>query len=50
LLGKLRWVGGGADGMKLVDWWDLIMHGAPWVGLVGTAVWDGVRRLRARRP
>lgn len=34
LLGKLRWVAGGATGMGLMDWGDLLMHGAPWVWLL----------------
>ncbi|MBP8156704.1 MAG: hypothetical protein KAX81_06720 [Leadbetterella sp.] len=38
VLGKIRWVLGGADGMKLIDWGDLLMHGAPWLWLVYTAV------------
>lgn len=33
LFGKLRWVFGGAHGMKLIDWWDLLMHGTPWIML-----------------
>lgn len=32
--GKLKWVAGGAHGMKLIDWWDLIMHGTPWLLLI----------------
>ncbi|MBL7829320.1 MAG: hypothetical protein JNJ57_21975 [Saprospiraceae bacterium] len=32
--GKLRWVAGGAIGMKPMDWFDLIMHGSPWVLLL----------------
>ena len=32
--GKLKWILGGANGMQLVDWWDTIMHGAPWVLLL----------------
>ncbi|WP_317163102.1 hypothetical protein [Rudanella paleaurantiibacter] len=39
LLGKLRWVLGGAVGMQLVDWGDLLMHGAPWLGLIGFSIW-----------
>ena len=31
LLGKLRWVAGGAVGMQLLDWFDLAWHGLPWV-------------------
>lgn len=33
LFGKIRWVLGGAEGMQLMDWWDLIMHGFPFVWL-----------------
>lgn len=33
VLGKLRWVAGGADGMGLMDWFDLGMHGGPWLWL-----------------
>jgi hypothetical protein len=29
--GKLRWVAGGAIGMKPIDWFDLIFHGLPWL-------------------
>ncbi len=32
--GKVKWVLGGANGMKPMDWFDLVMHGAPWVWLV----------------
>ncbi len=45
IVGKLRWVLGGAQGMGVVDWWDLVMHGAPWVWL-GVAVVGVVRRRR----
>jgi len=33
IVGKLRWVAGGGVGMKAMDWFDLIMHGAPFVYL-----------------
>lgn len=38
LLGKLRWVAGGAKGMGLMDWADLLFHGFPWLLLIGVAV------------
>lgn len=38
VLGKIRWVLGGAKGMQMMDWGDLLMHGAPWIWLVFTAV------------
>ncbi len=34
LWGKLKWIAGGAVGMKSRDWFDLLMHGAPWIYLI----------------
>ncbi len=34
LLGKLRWVAGGAIGMSPMDWFDLVYHGFPWIFLL----------------
>lgn len=34
LWGKIKWILGGAEGMVLRDWFDVIMHGFPWVMLV----------------
>lgn len=33
LFEKVRWVIGGAEGMEAMDWFDLAMHGAPFVWL-----------------
>ena len=33
LVGKLRWVAGGAAGMRVMDWLDLAMHGGAAVAL-----------------
>lgn len=30
LLGKIKWVMGGAIGMQLMDWLDLLFHGFPY--------------------
>ena len=49
LVGKVRWVLGGAVGMAPMDWFDLALHGSPWVLLLGMALQDGWRWLRARR-
>ena len=35
ILGKIRWILGGAVGMKTLDWFDFIMHGTPWFLLIG---------------
>jgi len=34
ILGKLKWIFGGATGMSLKDWFDVLLHGFPWVLLV----------------
>lgn len=34
LFGKIKWVLGGANGMEIMDWFDLAMHGAPWIWLM----------------
>ncbi len=34
ILGKIRWIAGGAVGMELIDWFDFFMHGLPWVYLL----------------
>lgn len=34
LVGKIRWVWGGAVGMQLMDWLDLVWHGWPWLLLL----------------
>ncbi|MTI39826.1 hypothetical protein [Fulvivirga lutimaris] len=34
LVGKLRWVLGGANGMQAMDYFDLAFHGFPWVFLI----------------
>ncbi len=34
LFGKVRWLLGGGEGMQFLDYWDLVMHGAPWVLLL----------------
>ena len=49
VVGKLRWVAGGAVGMSAVDWFDLVLHGAPFLWLVGTVVWLASSALRSRR-
>lgn len=38
LLGKLRWVAGGAVGMQPMDWFDLAWHGLPWLLLLRLSI------------
>jgi hypothetical protein len=34
IVGKIRWLMGGAVGMGPIDWGDLLLHGTPWMLLV----------------
>ena len=46
IVGKLRWIAGGAVGMTGMDWFDAAMHGLPWLWLAGTAaelLWTRLR-------
>ena len=31
--GKIKWIAGGANGMQPMDYFDLILHGFPWIYL-----------------
>jgi hypothetical protein len=31
IIGKIRWVWGGAVGMQPIDWFDFFLHGIPWL-------------------
>lgn len=46
ILGKLRWVLGGAKGMQFMDWFDLILHGLPWLLLLRLIILTAVRQLQ----
>lgn len=32
--GKIKWIAGGAKGMQLIDWFDVVLHGFPFVLLI----------------
>jgi hypothetical protein len=34
IFGKVRWIAGGAVGMGIMDWFDVVLHGTPWVMLL----------------
>ena len=34
LLGKIRWITGGGIGMGGMDYFDLLLHGVPWLWLL----------------
>jgi hypothetical protein len=43
--GKLKWVAGGAVGMQLMDWFDTIFHGLPWLLLIGNLAVAGYKKM-----
>ncbi len=43
--GKLRWVAGGAVGMQAIDWFDLVLHGFPWLLLIRLGVMEVWKRV-----
>ena len=49
IVGKLRWLAGGAVGMGMTDAFDLLMHGAPFLYLL-VALGQVLRDLAARAP
>lgn len=34
IVGKIKWLMGGGEGMGPMDYFDILLHGAPWVYLV----------------
>ena len=48
IIGKIKWVMGGAVGMKAMDWFDLCLHGAPWVFLLVILIRTVYTSLKSR--
>ncbi len=48
LVEKVRWVANGAEGMRPIDWFDLVLHGSPWIVLLGLLVYDAIRGILRR--
>ena len=47
IVGKIRWIAGGANGMQLIDWWDTLLHGFPYLLLIRLGV---LKMLPAKAP
>lgn len=45
IFGKIKWVLGGAKDMQPIDWFDLVMHGAPWIWLA----FESVKLIKSKR-
>jgi hypothetical protein len=46
IFGKVRWLMGGGVGMQLMDYWDFVMHGTPWVLLFRVLLLKALGRLK----
>lgn len=46
IVANLRWVAGGAVGMEPMNWFDLAMHGLPWLLLIRIGVLKGIAAVR----
>lgn len=42
--GKLKWIWGGAMGMKVMDWFDTFLHGVPWLLLIRLLVVRAIQK------
>lgn len=38
IVGKIRWILGGAKGMQAMDYLDTLLHGIPWIVLIYFAI------------
>ena len=38
IVGKIRWIAGGGVGMQAIDWFDVLLHGTPWLLLLTAGV------------
>ncbi len=46
LWGKIKWVAGGANGMGFSDWFDLLLHGLPFILLIRVIVINLSNRVK----
>lgn len=44
--GKVLWIAGGAKGMTVIDWFDAVLHGFPWVWLLGVLIYKIFKHTR----
>lgn len=49
IVGKLQWVAGGAVGMQPMDWFDLALHGLPWLLLIYVLIRMAARSVSPRK-
>ncbi|MEL7195541.1 MAG: hypothetical protein AAFY70_03755 [Bacteroidota bacterium] len=43
--GKLKWIAGGAEGMQVMDYFDLFLHGMPWLLLFRILILKALKKI-----
>ena len=49
IVGKIRWIAGGAVGMQPVDWFDFLFHGLPWFLLIRLIIVKSIHSIKKTR-
>ncbi|MEZ4970063.1 MAG: hypothetical protein R2814_10475 [Flavobacteriaceae bacterium] len=44
ILGKIKWILGGATGMKPMDWFDVVLHGFPFLLLIRLLIVNVIKK------
>ncbi len=47
IYGKIKWILGGAVGMKLIDWGDFLMHAIPFILLIRLIILKAMEKMRS---
>jgi hypothetical protein len=47
IVGKVRWILGGAHGMKLIDWGDFLMHAIPFILLIRLIILKVMEKIKS---
>ena len=42
--GKIKWIAGGAKGMGLMDWFDVFLHGFPFLLIVRKIILTSIKK------
>lgn len=45
--GKIRWLAGGAKGMRAIDYFDVVLHGTPFVLMLRFLILKLIRKKQA---
>lgn len=49
VVGKIRWLCGGGEGMKVMDYFDLLFHGSTWIYLIVLVLFKLIVKIKESR-